>query len=161
MKFRKRSKISAEFSMSSLTDVMFLLLLVFIIRYDIKVNPVILLSLDEASTETVEDDSENYTMYVMVDQEGIITMNQDTVAPSNFKDSLQSKAIALDDKGKVPEHPNAALYGSEYTYVLAVDSNTKWYQFEPAITIPNEMGFNIKMQFKDTVPVKNQAKEED
>ena len=75
MKFRKRSKISAEFSMSSLTDVMFLLLLVFIIRYDIKVNPVILLSLDEASTEVVEDESENYTMYVMVDEEGIITMN--------------------------------------------------------------------------------------
>ena len=161
MKFRKRSKISAEFSMSSLTDVMFLLLLVFIIRYDIKVNPVVLLSLDEASTETVEDDSENYTMYVMVDQEGVITMNQDTVAPSNFKDSLQSKAIALDIKGKVPEHPNAAIYSSEYTYILAVDSNTNWYQFEPAITIPNEMGFKIKMQFKDTVPVKNQAKEED
>jgi len=161
MKFRKRSKISAEFSMSSLTDVMFLLLLVFIIRYDIKVNPVVLLSLDEASTKTVEDDSENYTVYVMVDQDGIITMNQDTVAPINFKDSLQAKATALDVNNIVPKHPDAKIYGSNYTYILAVDSNTNWYQFEPAITIPNEMGFKIKMQFKDTVPVKKQATEED
>ena len=159
MKFRKRSKISAEFSMSSLTDVMFLLLLVFIIRYDIKVNPVILLSLDEASTEVVEDESENYAMYVMVDEQGVITINQDTIALSNFKYSLLSKAVSLDTDNKVEKHPDPVAYGTAYSYFLAVDSNTNWHQFEPAITHANALGFKIKMQFKDTVPVDETGEE--
>ena len=158
MKFRKRSKISAEFSMSSLTDVMFLLLLVFIIRYDIKVNPVILLSLDEASTEVVEDESENYAMYVMVDEQGVITINQDTIALSNFKDSLLSKAVSLDIDNKVEKHPDPVAWNG-YSYFLAVDSNTNWHQFEPAITHANALGFKIKMQFKDTVPVDETGEE--
>ena len=159
MKFRKRSKISAEFSMSSLTDVMFLLLLVFIIRYDIKVNPVILLALDEASTEVVEDESQNYAMYVMVDDQGVITINQDTVALSDFKDSLQSKAVSLDVENKVEKHPDPVTYGTAYSYFLAVDSNTNWYQFEPTITHANALGFKIKMQFKDTVPIDDEVED--
>ena len=159
MKFRKRSKISAEFSMSSLTDVMFLLLLVFIIRYDIKVNPVILLSLDEASTEIVEDDSDNYAMYVMVDDQGIITINQDTIRLSSFKDSLLAKAVSLDVDNKVESHPDPIAYGTAYSYFLAIDSNTNWHQFEPAITHANALGFKIKMQFKDTVPVEDSGEE--
>ena len=107
----------------------------------------------------MEDESENYAMYVMVDDQGIITINQDTIALNNFKDSLLAKAVSLDIDNKVEKHPDPVAYGTAYSYFLAVDSNTNWHQFEPAITHANALGFKIKMQFKDTVPIEDSGDE--
>ncbi len=78
MAIKKRNKVSAEFSMSSLTDIIFLLLIFFMLTSSaVQVN----VELPESDSETVAPTD----MAVMIKKNGEVTFNSQKVSLKNLE----------------------------------------------------------------------------
>jgi len=85
MGLKKRNRANAEFSMSSLTDIIFLLLIFFMLTSTlVKIQP---FDLPESDSKTVAPTS----AVVTIDKSGKYTFNNQTVTMSSLERSLRSE----------------------------------------------------------------------
>lgn len=83
MGLKKRSKVSAEFSMSSLTDIIFLLLIFFMLTSTlVRIQP---FELPKSDSKTVASTS----MVVTMEQDGRYTVNNNEVSPRDLEQALR------------------------------------------------------------------------
>ena len=92
MAFKRKSKVSAEFSMSSLTDIIFLLLIFFMLTSNfVKIEP---FELPESDSKTVAATS----VVVSIDKRGTYKLNNQEVRAARLKSGIKSElAKATDD----------------------------------------------------------------
>lgn len=84
MGLKKRSKVSAEFSMSSLTDIIFLLLIFFMLTSTlVKIQP---FELPESDSKTVAPTS----AVITVDRSGQFTLNNKAMSLNSIERELRS-----------------------------------------------------------------------
>ncbi len=92
MGLKKRSKVSAEFSMSSLTDIIFLLLIFFMLTSTlVKIQP---FDLPESDSKTVAPVS----AVVTISKEGEFTFNDKTIPLSAIAQALRGEVSQSPDK---------------------------------------------------------------
>lgn len=92
MGLNKRNKVSAEFSMSSLTDIIFLLLIFFMLTSTlVKIQP---FDLPESDSKTVAATS----VVVTIDKSGKYTLNNKDISASALERGLRQKVGESDNK---------------------------------------------------------------
>jgi len=122
MGLKKRSKVSAEFSMSSLTDIIFLLLIFFMLTSSlVQIN----LDLPESDSRTVASTS----ITVMVDKTNKHTLNGKPLTIRQLEGAI-SQAVADSDNRE-----NAAL-------TIAAEKGVHWENISRLMTIAQRL--NIK-----------------
>lgn len=85
MGLKKRSKVSAEFSMSSLTDIIFLLLIFFMLTSNfVKIDP---FDLPESNSKTIAPTN----MVVQIEKSGKITLNNRKVSLSRMTSAVKKE----------------------------------------------------------------------
>ncbi len=108
MEFRQKSKRNPIINITSLIDVVFLLLLFFVITSTFLEQPGMKLDLPKTSyTEAVR--VEGYTLFILND--GTLYLNQDPVRMNALADRLQSIAPALGDRGLILKADETVRYG--------------------------------------------------
>jgi biopolymer transport protein ExbD len=122
MGLKKRSKVSAEFSMSSLTDIIFLLLIFFMLTSSlVQIN----LDLPESDSKTVASTS----ITIMVDKTNKHTLNGKLLTVNQLEGAI-SKMVAESDNRE-----NAAL-------TIAAEKGVHWENISRLMTIAQRL--NIK-----------------
>lgn len=92
MGLKKNSKVSAEFSMSSLTDIIFLLLIFFMLTSNfVRLQP---FDLPESDSKTVAPVS----VVVSITQDGSYEVDDQRVSESNLAGVLRNKVRAINDQ---------------------------------------------------------------
>lgn len=92
MGLKKRSKVSAEFSMSSLTDIIFLLLIFFMLTSTlVKIQP---FDLPESDSKTVAATS----VVVTIDKGGKFTLNNKDISSGALERGLRQKVGESENK---------------------------------------------------------------
>ena len=88
MGLKKRSQVSAEFSMSSLTDIIFLLLIFFMLTSTLVSPNALNLKLPSSSSQTTAPSS----IRVSIDQDGTFYFNEKRSSPTLIKSQLRDAA---------------------------------------------------------------------
>ena len=92
---KKRQKVSAEFSMSSLTDIIFLLLIFFMLTSNfVRIHP---FDLPESDSKTVAAQD----LVVQITRDGEMTVNNNEATASNVYRFLQQESRRAEDKSQV------------------------------------------------------------
>ncbi len=92
MGFKKKNKVSAEFSMSSLTDIIFLLLIFFMLTSNfVRIQP---FDLPESDSKTVAPVS----IVVSITKDGAYMVDDQDVQQSDLISVIRSKVSDIDDK---------------------------------------------------------------
>lgn len=92
MGLKKRSKVSAEFSMSSLTDIIFLLLIFFMLTSTlVRIQP---FELPKSDSKTVASTS----IVVTLEKNGRSTVNNQEVSGRNVERALRSEVGAMGNR---------------------------------------------------------------
>lgn len=92
MGLKKRSKISAEFSMSSLTDIIFLLLIFFMLTSTlVRIQP---FELPKSDAKTVASTS----IVVTMERNGRYTVNNTETSPRNLERALRTAVRTSDNR---------------------------------------------------------------
>ena len=95
MGLKKRNKVSAEFSMSSLTDIIFLLLIFFMLTATfIQIHNV---DLPESDSKTVASTS----LAVTIDRDGVYYLNGTETALRSLEGALRQEVNEAEDKSQV------------------------------------------------------------
>ena len=95
MGFNKRNKVSAEFSMSSLTDIIFLLLIFFMLTSTlVKIQP---FDLPESDSKTVAPTS----AVVTIDQNGQFTLNDKPISVRALERALRPEVRKMENRENV------------------------------------------------------------
>ncbi len=97
MALKKRNKVSAEFSMSSLTDIIFLLLIFFMLTSTLVSQNALNLKLPSSSSKTVAPQS----MAVSVEKEGRFYFNGKRMGISDVEKNMRSAMRASSNKDKL------------------------------------------------------------
>ncbi len=94
MGLKKRSKVSAEFSMSSLTDIIFLLLIFFMLTSNfVKIDP---FEMPESDSKTIAPTN----LVVQIHKDGKMTVNSKPISSKALVSELRSALAGLKDKKK-------------------------------------------------------------
>ncbi len=113
MAFKKRNKVSAEFSMSSLTDIIFLLLIFFMLTSTlVRIEP---FDLPEAESKTVAAMS----AVVTIDKQGRFTLNSKPIRKSVLQRALRTELRKMDN----PQNATVTIVaekGVPFEYVTEV-----------------------------------------
>jgi len=129
---KKRNKISAEFSMSSLTDIIFLLLIFFMLTSSmVQIN----VQLAESNSKTVAPSD----LIVMMSQDGKMSFNGKPVSGS----SLQS--IVNGELGQMTNKENASIS-------IVAEVGVPWRKINDVIVIAKNLGIKAHIA---TQPVKS------
>ncbi len=113
MGIKKRNKVSAEFSMSSLTDIIFLLLIFFMLTSTlVKIQP---FDLPESNSKTVASTS----IVVAIDKTGKHTLNSLELPVSRMESQLRRKVRESDLKENV-NITIVAEVGTSFDYVINI-----------------------------------------
>lgn len=129
---KKRNKISAEFSMSSLTDIIFLLLIFFMLTSSmVQIN----VQLAESNSKTVAPSD----LIVMMTQDGKMSFNGKPVSGS----SLQSRINA--ELGQMTNKQNASIS-------IVAEVGVPWRKINDVIVIAKNLGIKAHIA---TQPVKS------
>lgn len=88
MGLKKRSQVTAEFSMSSLTDIIFLLLIFFMLTSTLVSPNALNLKLPSSSSQTTAPSS----IRVSIDQDGTFYFNEKRSSPTLIKSQLRDAA---------------------------------------------------------------------
>lgn len=92
MGFKKKNKVSAEFSMSSLTDIIFLLLIFFMLTSNfVRLQP---FDLPQSDSKTVAPVS----IVVSITKDGIYTVDDQDVSQSDLVNVLRAKVRGINDQ---------------------------------------------------------------
>lgn len=100
MNIRGRNKISAEFNMSSMTDIVFLLLIFFMVAITTMTTTNALdlvLPTSEGKTDEIE------TVSVSIDEQSMYYIDRDKIESDNLEESLKAKLMNQ-------EEPNLVLH---------------------------------------------------
>ena len=113
MGFKKKNKVSAEFSMSSLTDIIFLLLILFMLTSNfVRIQP---FDLPESDSKTVAPVS----IVVSITKDGAYMVDDQDVQQSDLVGVIRSKVNGINDK----EHTAIAIVaevGTEFEKVTEI-----------------------------------------
>lgn len=113
MGLKKRSKISAEFSMSSLTDIIFLLLIFFMLTSTlVKIQP---FELPESDSKTVAPTN----IMVSIENDGRHTLNGTTVSPRALERAMREGIAGMENRQNVSVTIVAEV-GTPFDYVVEV-----------------------------------------
>jgi len=92
MGLKKRNKVSAEFSMSSLTDIIFLLLIFFMLTSNfVRIQP---FDLPESDSKAVAATN----VVVAIENNGNHTLNNKTISPKVLERGLRQELRKIEDK---------------------------------------------------------------
>jgi len=95
MGLKKRSKVSAEFSMSSLTDIIFLLLIFFMLTSNmVRIQP---FELPKSDSKTVAPTN----LMVSIENDGRHTLNGTDISPRALETALRQEIGTLDNQTNV------------------------------------------------------------
>ncbi|MEZ5043234.1 MAG: biopolymer transporter ExbD [Saprospiraceae bacterium] len=95
MGLKKRSKVSAEFSMSSLTDIIFLLLIFFMLTSTlVKIQP---FQLPKSDSKTVASTS----VVVTIEKSGKFTLNNKEISPLALEQALRQQVRTMENRDNV------------------------------------------------------------
>ena len=95
MGLKKRNKVSAEFSMSSLTDIIFLLLIFFMLTSNfVQIQP---FDLPESDSKTVAATS----IVVTIEKAGRYTLNNQEISPRALEKILRQEVRTSDNRENV------------------------------------------------------------
>lgn len=120
MALKKRSKISAEFSMSSLTDIIFLLLIFFMLTSTlVKIEAV---DLPESDSKTVAPVS----VAVMLYQTGIYKIESEVVEEAQLESVLKDKYLAAGST-------------AEFTVTIVAEKGTPFERVVRLMTLAEKM----------------------
>lgn len=120
MALKKRSKISAEFSMSSLTDIIFLLLIFFMLTSTlVKIEAV---DLPESDSKTVAPVS----VAVMLYQTGIYKIESEVVEEAQLESVLKDKFLAAGST-------------AEFTVTIVAEKGTPFERVVRLMTLAEKM----------------------
>ncbi|MCB0606656.1 MAG: biopolymer transporter ExbD [Lewinellaceae bacterium] len=114
MGLKKRSKVSAEFSMSSLTDIIFLLLIFFMLTSTlVRIQP---FPLPKSDSKTVAPTS----MVVTIEKSGKITVNNREVPSSAIETALRQQLAKVEDNRENVAVTIVAEVGTSFDDVVRV-----------------------------------------
>lgn len=95
MGLKKRNKVSAEFSMSSLTDIIFLLLIFFMLTSNmVKIQP---FALPKSDSKTVASTS----VVVTIEQSGKFTLNNKEISGLALERALRQQVRTMENRDNV------------------------------------------------------------
>lgn len=134
MGLKKRTKVSAEFNMSSLTDIVFLLLIFFMLTSNAVSPTAINLMLPNSSKSSTKSTAK--PLMVKVDKNKKIMLNELTVDIPSLN-GLLGQAIARD--GRPPE---------EITVILDIDENVDAQTLVSVVDVINEYGAKMILATK-------------
>lgn len=121
MDLKGRNKVSASFSMSSMTDLVFLLLIFFIILSTM-VSPYALpVDLPNSSNQS----KEKQNIAVRIDKDLIISVNNKIVDKTVLESTIASQAIKGDER-KVILHVDKAVPSGTLVEVLDMAKRNEW-----------------------------------
>lgn len=128
MGLKKRSKVNAEFSMSSLTDIIFLLLIFFMLT-----SSMVQISMDlpESNSQTVAPTD----MAVMLKLDGTLTYNGKTIRERDIRNKVKS------DISKSDNSENATLS-------IIAEKGVKWERIDPIMNIAKSLKIRAIMATK-------------
>ncbi len=119
---KKRSKVSAEFSMSSLTDIIFLLLIFFMLTSSmVQIN----IPLPESSSTTVAPSD----LIVMLTKDGGLSFNGKTISKSKLRSKVKSTLAGMSNK------ENADL-------AIVAEANVTWDKMYEMMVLANSLGID-------------------
>lgn len=119
MGMKKRSKVSAEFSMSSLTDIIFLLLIFFMLTSSmVQIN----VKLAESDSRAVAPSD----LIVMMTNDGNITFNGKKISRSALKGKIQSEYRSMTNKD------NASVS-------IVAELGVPWKKINEIIVVANDL----------------------
>lgn len=108
MKFRDKSKRKININITSLIDVLFLLLIFFIVSSRFIEQPAMKLELPE-TTMKKSTELKGYTLFITKD--GSLYINEDRVGEAGLKDRLEKIAPEIKEKGLVIKADENVEYG--------------------------------------------------
>lgn len=117
MGLKKKSKVSAEFSMSSLTDIIFLLLIFFMLTSSMVVPNALNLRLPGKSTSTERPPSKDKPVSVTIDSKGKFYLNGNAINTSSLENQLRAIRKKRGKDAAMTIKPNA---NSPTEYVVRV-----------------------------------------
>jgi len=120
MGLKKRSKVSAEFSMSSLTDIIFLLLIFFMLTSNLVAPNAINLKMPGTSQSSSPPSNEKITD-VRVSQSGSFYVDGDKVSTSSLRSrmrNLRGKTITISPHSEAPIEKVATVMDMAMTYSI-------------------------------------------
>ena len=124
MAIKKRNKVNAEFSMSSLTDIIFLLLIFFMLTSSmVQIN----LDLPESDSKALNEG----TIVLMLTQEGQYRVNGKPVKYSKLSRTLRNEIAAQIKKGKKKKDIGVAI---------AAEKESPWRKVNPLLNMISKMG---------------------
>jgi biopolymer transport protein ExbD len=128
MGLKKRSKVNAEFSMSSLTDIIFLLLIFFMLT-----SSMVQISMDlpTSNSQTVAPTD----MAVMLKVDGSLTYNGKAVRQNEIKRKVQADIAKSDN----PENA---------TVSIIAETGVKWERIDPIMNIAKSLKIRAIMATK-------------
>lgn len=112
MAIKKRNKVSAEFSMSSLTDIIFLLLIFFMLTSTLVKQNALNLKLPGSSSETIAPES----MSVSIERGGKFYLNGKRMSFSNIESEVRSQVRGATN----PRNTSITIYAEETAEVKYV-----------------------------------------
>lgn len=115
MALKKRSKVSAEFSMSSLTDIIFLLLIFFMLTSTLVSQNALNLKLPSSSSKTVAPQS----MSVSIEKEGRFYFNNKRMNLGDVEKGIRAEIRSAKDKKNLTATIYAEM-GTPVEYVVQV-----------------------------------------
>jgi len=136
MALKKRSKISAEFSMSSLTDIIFLLLIFFMLTSTlVKIEAV---DLPESDSKTVAPVS----VAVMLYQTGIYKIESEVVEEAQLESVLKDKYLAAGST-------------AEFTVTIVAEKGTPFERVVRLMTLAEKMKVKAILATQPKKNIKN------
>lgn len=128
MNLRSRNKVSAEFAMSSMTDIVFLLLIFFMLTSTLVTTNALDLVLPQSKAKTVKKQSTS----VSIDRELNFFIDRDAIAPELLESALmnvlqgadESTIVLRVEKGVPIEYAVQVMdiaYRNQYKIVLATE----------------------------------------
>ena len=114
MGLKKRAKVSAEFSMASLTDIIFLLLIFFMLTSNIAGVPS--MDLPESDSKTVAANSMN----ISIAKDGAYAFNGNTISSKNVERKLRTELALMGADKKNATLTIAAEKGVPFSKVTAL-----------------------------------------
>ena len=117
---KKRNKISPEFSMSSLTDIIFLLLIFFMLTSSmVQIN----MPLPKSDSKAIAPDD----LIVMMTKEGSLTFNGKKISKSKLKGKIKSELAKMSNK------KNASIS-------IVAENTIPWKKINDIIKIASSLG---------------------
>ena len=119
MGIKKRNKVSAEFSMSSLTDIIFLLLIFFMLTSSLVAPNSLFLKMPGTSTSKLPPSSKKIDD-VAISSSGKYRLNGKTYSLSNLEKELGRRQSANKEKYTVAISPNTKAPIDNVVYVMDI-----------------------------------------